>query len=380
MIIQIDGTNFENKGAELMMYAILEKLEERCPQCEVIFNNTGYDFKNPNTSLTIRRRPLRLKFSRVINRFISKIGLSTTYFSPLQPIDRVDIVLDASGFKLGDQWNYKRKFVSDYDNYYRKLKLSGTKVVLLPQALGPFETENAILSAKTISKFADLIFAREIVSYNHALKSGVPQSKLFLSLDFTNLVKGVIPERYRHLEGKVCLIPNKKMLTHSSAEKDKYYHLFSTIIRVAADLGFDSFLLNHGGKGDFDICKEINRVSGYSLEIVTDINAKEVKGVIGKSYLTFSSRYHGVASSLSQSVPCLATSWSHKYKLLFQDYEIENGIIDIKSSHDYIKNALREVLDPHANLAMRNKLKNKSTELERKTVEMWETVFKVVDL
>src|SRR5690606_39049569 len=52
-------------------------------------------------------------------------------------IDDVDIVLDASGFFMGDQWSpnsIQHKLGKDI----QKLKKQKSKIVLLPQAFGPF--------------------------------------------------------------------------------------------------------------------------------------------------------------------------------------------------------------------------------------------------
>ena len=130
-------------------------------------------------------------------------------------------------------------------------------------------------------------------------------------------------------------------------------------------------MLNHEGKGDLEICKKINQHFNQSLPIVTGLNAKEIKGLIGESYCVFSSRYHGVASSLNQGVPCLATSWSHKYKLLFKDFELEEQIINVSDTKDIINKKIHNIIDLDINKKLREHLITIKEKIYIKTNEMW---------
>lgn len=359
MIIQVDGVNTQNKGAELMLIAILEELESRLPGSTVLLNPNGdLDISLlPNYNLTIKER-FSLKNGRLARAILRRLKINYNYFTHFHALKGVDLMLDASGFQYSDQWKHSKADLKQREDYYKKLKSYGTKIVLMPQAFGPFETENGKLSVDIINNSFDLIFAREAISYKF-LKENISNEKAIVirSCDFTFKVKGIIPEKYKHLKDQVCIIPNKKMLTHTNAGESNYLNLIVNIIKFYKSLNKKVFLLNHEGIGDRKICEDIVHVFGEQLEIVDKLSAKEVKGVIGNSNLVVSSRFHGVASSLSQGVPCLATSWNHKYEMLFNDFNQENRILNSSNSWEENKIIVQNLTDTYSQVAGEIKLR-----------------------
>ena len=378
MKIQVDGTNTLNKGAELMLYAVLEEIEPKYPNAKIIYNSFGKGYKEINTSLKISG-DLRLSYGFYPGIILSKLKLPYQYFTNFYPKKDIDILLDASGFRLGDQWNRNKQYIKTLELYYKALKANGTKIILLPQALGPFSTVVGKETARVLNEYADLIIARESYSHKYLIEANVNPDKVIVSPDFTNLVKGVLPTQYDSISGKVCIIPNKKMLTHTSFGKGKYLELIQNVIQTVIESGHGVFILNHEGAGDMEICNSINAMFNNELQIITNLTAKEVKGVIGASYFTFSSRYHGVASALSQVVPCLATSWSHKYQLLFKDYGLENQVIDLDSSQGDVQSRIKNYLDANNNKSMRDAIRERKGALENTSRAMWNQVWKVAN-
>jgi colanic acid/amylovoran biosynthesis protein len=112
--------------------------------------------------------------------------------------------------------------------------------------------------------------------------------------------------------------------------------------------------------------------------LYSGLNALEAKGIIGASFLVISSRFHAAASALSQAVPCLATSWSHKYPMLLRDYDIDNGIIDVNDTPAALSK-VKEFIDETKNMQLRDHLANKSNILKKKSEEMWNKVFEIID-
>lgn len=378
MRIQIDGTNTLNKGAELMLVAIIEEIEKKYPDSVIIYNSNHSNEKKLiiKTGLTIIKR-FWLKNSRIPIAILSRLKLPYVFFTSKHASKNIDVVLDASGFQFSDQWNYSQERLEKLEKYFSSLKSYGSKIVLLPQALGPFNTEAGKRSVEIINKYSDIIIAREQVSFDYVVNAGANVAKVWKYPDFTLLVKGTLPEKYIHLVGKVCIIPNKKMVTHTKTRSNEYLNFLKKIIYEFKDLGKDVFLLNHEGLGDFEICKEINGMLSNPLEIVTDLNAKEVKGVIGASFITVSSRFHGVASALSQEVPCLATSWNHKYKMLFEDYDQHERIINVDEDWERTKDKIHEVFYKHNEIKSVLGLKKifLSSEIEHMWNKIWATVF-----
>ena len=133
------------------------------------------------------------------------------------------------------------------------------------------------------------------------------------------------------------------------------------------------FLLNHEGPRDYHLCLQINQAFDNKLAIVNGLNAKEIKGIIGASNIVVSSRFHGVASALNQGVPCLATSWNHKYKMLFQDFGQENKIFDFQGAWEPNSDKIKEVIKNHESI--QNTLKTKKQDLVKEANEMWNRIW-----
>lgn len=377
MIIQIDGTNTLNKGAELMLVAIIEQIESKYPEANVIYNSnhSNEDKLRIKSDLNIRKR-FWLKNSRLPIAVLSRLKLPYSFFTSKHPSKNIDIVLDASGFQFSDQWNYSNERLKNLENYLIKLKQYGSKIVFLPQALGPFHTKAGKKSIEIINEFSDIIIAREQVSFDYIINAGANTSKVWKYPDFTLLVEGILPEKYMHLKGKVCIIPNKKMVTHTTAGSSQYLNFLQKVILEFKGLDKDIFLLNHEGLGDLKICKEINNLFGNSLEIVTGLNAKEVKGVIGVSFITVSSRFHGVASALSQGVPCIATSWNHKYKMLFQDYDQYDRIINVDEDWEDTKTKIHKLFNDYN--FIKEELRSKKAVLTGEIEGMWNKIWEIL--
>ena len=113
-----------------------------------------------------------------------------------------------------------------------------------------------------------------------------------------------------------------------------------------------------------------------SIEVVTGLNALEVKGLISSAYLLITSRFHGVASALNSCVPCLATSWSHKYKELFADYGLDNCILPLDNL-DKALEMVKDCLSVDKNEKIRENLTLQVPEINKQTRDMWKCVWGV---
>jgi colanic acid/amylovoran biosynthesis protein len=330
-----------------------------------------------HTSLNCRVRSLsriipslwRLKLPQILRL----LHLPYSFFTSRYALKDIDIVLDAGGFQFGDQWKITDNAIKLWENYYRTLKKYGTKIILLPQAFGPFDTVNGRKIAFVVSKYADIIMAREQVSYNHLISAGVDENKVKLFPDFTALVEGIISPQFKLLRDAVCIIPNNKMIKMAASSRENYFNFLHKAIETIEKQGRTPFLLNHEGKGDAKCCKVINNQFDNQLTVVNNLNALEIKGVISQSYLVISSRFHGVASALNSGIPCLATSWSHKYAELFKDYNQKDCVLDLNNIDESISK-IETFLSEKIHNEISDSLKIAKKSIIEKNKEMWEEV------
>ncbi|AHM59912.1 hypothetical protein D770_08245 [Flammeovirgaceae bacterium 311] len=335
MYIQIDKAGFVNKGAELMLFSIMDRLGKEKNLNPIFVAGRGIgraeSIRKAGLFQKVNLQRLNIPFEKLFDQYrFEQYGLIKE--------NKINAVLDAGGFQFGDQWEYLYSTENNLElkRYYKKLKNHGAKIVFMPQAFGPFNKPLSLQRIKIVFEYADKIYARDRISYKYLEEVFGENQKISISPDFTNLLKPDISlSNYLLAKDAICIIPNSKMLTHTPDEiKTKYIPFLIALISHYLANGEKIILLNHEGSDDFAIINEIKNKTNVELPVLNGLNALEIKACIKHFKLLISSRYHGVASGLNQGVQTYCTSWSHKYKELMDLYGIKNGILDVNTSFE----------------------------------------------
>jgi colanic acid/amylovoran biosynthesis protein len=134
-------------------------------------------------------------------------------------------------------------------------------------------------------------------------------------------------------------------------------------------------ILNHGGIEDERLCQSLaDKVP--SAILIQPENADETKAIIAKAKACVSSRYHACISALSNGVPCLATSWSHKYQELYNEYECPSYVLEPFTDDFELDKSLGHLLNPHP--IIKEGLMACSKDIQLQTQQMWKLVHKAL--
>lgn len=89
-------------------------------------------------------------------------------------------------------------------------------------------------------------------------------------------------------------------------------------------------LADTGSKDDRLLCALIEAAVGddRARAMLQRVSAAEMKAVIGKTTCVIGSRFHALVAGLSQGIPCMALSWSHKYRELLKPFGLERYTIE----------------------------------------------------
>ena len=192
MNIVIDIASLDNRGDWLMFEAVYEQVLKRFPFAHVavperaFVRNTDY-FRQKNVMRQIDKITLkhyfRLLLSALRHRDISYLHFMTSC--------SVDLLLFTPGFRFSDQFNITDDNVIDKEiSHFRSFSKKGRKVIFLPQAFGPFETQTERRHVTECCRLANHIYAREKTSYNHLMKVMGESDRVSIALDFTCLYHG----------------------------------------------------------------------------------------------------------------------------------------------------------------------------------------------
>lgn len=369
MIVQIRGAGFVNKGAELMLKAVKAELDT-WPEVEAVIADlrTGTFAQRYSSGIghliwaDIARFPSFERLMRISCASIPKKFLR--HFLCFHDKE-VQAVLDVSGYALSSEGrNLKRTLV-----FVNRCKKEGKKVVLLPQAIGPFAKEDDIKCFGKIVSSVDLLFARDRQSYEYSLLAGQAENLRFAP-DFTNMVAGLVEDDCWRWSDRLCVIPNMRMIDRTNKSTgDNYLKFKIQIIKQAAVSGLRPFILVHESN-DLAIAKLIAEKTGLNtVDICKEVNPLKIKGIIGLAHSVVGSRFHGLVSALSQGVPAVGTGWSHKYDALFSDYGVRDFLIDLEDDIPNTEVLLTELID---NQRLKARLLASSSEQKGLAKQMWQ--------
>lgn len=386
MIIEIRRAGFLNKGAELMLHAVKQRMRQEYPEALLTMAPIygGGRRLGPYVGY-LKQAELGLLQKAWLQRYGVQwgdlLGLVPGVLRQMYGVvldKEIDVVLDAAGFSYSDQWGEGPAI--ELAQSCRRWRKQGTKVILLPQAMGPFGSQKIKDAMNRAADHADLIFAREQISYEHLIQAVGQRPNIKMAPDFTNLLEGMLPDYFPADSDRFCLVLNYRMIDKTSREQSEAYLPF--MIKCAKLLlakGVFPFILVHEGADDLMLAQEISKACDGGLEIITESHPLKNKGILGACRGTVGSRFHGLVSALSQGVPSLATGWSHKYRMLFEDYGFGEGLVDILAGENEIQHKIDLIVESESRQKIQATLRGKSANLKRLSEQMWQEVTGVIN-
>ena len=380
MIIEVRKAGFHNKGAELMLLAIVTRLRAAYPEAALTMAPSAPNGSEPFAKLTAlgfcpKASLIRwgIEFgdaaSLIPGRLRRRYGLV---------LDReVEVVIDSAGFAYSDQWGIESTL--ELSRATRRWRRRGTKVILMPQAFGPYSDppiREAILRAVDN---ADLVMPRDSTSYRYLTEVTGERDYIRQYPDFTNLIEGVVPDGFERQELGVAIVPNCRMIDKTdAASSGGYLPFMMACARRLIELHARPYVLVHDDVDDARLAEQLSEACG-GIPVVREDDPLKIKGILGSSYAVVASRYHALVSALSQGVPAVATAWSHKYTELFEDYDFPDGVLSIDEEAGRIDAMMKRLIDADANKEISAQLLKSAARLKSLSEEMWATVQSVID-
>ncbi len=391
--VLILGANFNNKGAQSMLFITVSEIRKINDDCEIYFASTkeyddhNYLFKelcysersreialSERTYLTIIESAIKDTIKFVIGR---RNEFLWEFMDLKRLLPNIDLIIDISGFSIGDQWSIRIQ--EKYLDGIRLARKYNIPMILMPQSFGPFEYDQdskfLLKEIADLFKYPDVIFARETTGYNDLIQK-FQLTNVQLSTDLV-LQNSGIDTKYiflkppviqtPHVEnGSVAIIPNMQCFSHG--EKQKILNCYTTIINILLSNNKEVYIFRHSGE-DLTACEWIYETFQNNQHVwllQNDFSCLEYDDIVKKFDFIICSRYHGIVHAYRNDVPAIILGWAEKYfelaELMGQSKYVYN-ITSEKIATNDIEIAVCTMLD---NWPLESEtIKNKVTEVQK---------------
>lgn len=358
------GGNFINKGAEAMLKTVKHKILERHPNAKIyaichqeereIATKQGF-FPLTDTTPKALKKGINLT-KRIINKVGTILGKESEPYADYSPMSEIEKVtnltaaIDVSGFAYGDKRGYIQPL--ETQKIIDFCKRNNAPYIFMPQAWGSFKDKKVAENSYKMIKSASAFFTRDHVSRKyvadllHVKEEEVPLLPDIAfhfpipTIDGADILKknGIIRDKKKMLVG---ISPNMRVYERMEGKgaDNEYVKNFCSIIKTLSQQ-FQILLIPNeirpleiDSNDDQFLCKTIynalenkdncNYIDGY-------YSAEEIKALIKQTDIIIASRFHSLVFALSLSIPCMAISWSHKYRELFKLFGLEEFVLEDK--------------------------------------------------
>lgn len=371
MNILITGAQFGNKGAQSMLFTVINEVRNRYPEADCYYlpidyykescfdNISDYRFHFVVDDKAGRDFPARFGPANYILRWINiqrilyrakkrgqVLALSRIW-------DKMDVMIDISGYSLTSRFG-----ISSINRVLRMINTSkahGVKTILLPQSYGPFDFSGDICReiGKTLSN-VDLLFAREEDGVRQLREccgviNAVLSPDIVLQaeeISWKNVFTREPKLRYPVLKTKhnVGIIPNVETLRNGT--HDSVIDTYRRIFKKLRENGKEVYIFRHSN--DLPLCREI-----YSLVkddqhchlIEDEIDCISYGPFIRQFDFIIASRFHSVVHAYREGIPAVVLGWAIKYQALAALLGQEQYVFDLTRQGQQDRDLLNERLD-----------------------------------
>jgi colanic acid/amylovoran biosynthesis protein len=381
VLIEVRKAGFINKGAQLMLLAILQEVSRRFPNAQFAMAPSRKGTSQPVDRIRDQGMLAKASLWRAGRQWgdLAALVPSTVRESLGLALDRdIDTVLDAAGFAYGSPW--PTRSLEELAAAAARWRQRGTALVLMPQAFGRIERPEDVRHLRIVADTARRIYARDTLSLDHLRAVVGEHASLRQAPDFTSLLPGLPPnaDLKRQLSETIAIVPNARMLDRTDrVAGSRYLPFLEACIGSLSRAGLQIALVVHGGAEDLALANQL-RNRHPQCRLVDERHPLKIKGFLGACRGSIGSRYHGLINCLSQGVPAFGTSWSHKYQALYADYDFGAGLIS-ELSASVADEVCRHLLDDTWIGATRAHLVQSAERQKDASRVMWEDIFGVIE-
>jgi polysaccharide pyruvyl transferase WcaK-like protein len=370
----IVGANFINKGAEAMLKTVQFKLLEKYPEANIyaICHQEEEEIAHKNGILPVFIEKNILtkiigKLKSVLRKLSGSSPIPYADYSPMDKIHRIPnfkMAIDISGFAYGDKRGYQQPL--ETVKVMEFCKQQGAKYIFMPQAWGAFKNQEVAANCKKMISIADDYFTRDDVSRKYvadllekeisevpllpdiAFHYPIPEIDGYSILDqngYSNPksqpLLGISPNMriYERMQGKGADNKYVQLFVNLIHTLKQEYHivLIPNEIRPPSDNIPDDAFLCATIYNLLNDKQNVTLIKGYR-------SAAEIKSVIREMEIVIASRFHSLIFALSLGIPCMAISWSHKYKELFKLFHLEKYVLEDEAlDEQFVISTFREI-------------------------------------
>lgn len=364
--VAITGGEFVNKGAEAMLLTVQQELGRRLGNAEFLMWGCGKSqraiaekagltpISHPEPASQVARAvwmgywAARDQARPADFRDRARLWARARARSLMARTPSFDALIDISGFAYGDAWGMNR--VALVEPLIETARNAQVPVIFMPQAWGPFQTPSLgeavrrlLFHEKTVA------FPRDKTSRDHLLQlcsSGdfprEVRNDLAFVFDLGSRDRGEAMLRTMgctHERPIVGIAPNMRVYERTSGDgvANEYVRAMSEVaLHLIKTTGCDIVLQANemhpedGRRDDRYACAAIWRtVAQPSRCFMTRdyLDASTTKSLVGCFDYLVASRFHSLVFALSNSVPCYAVGWAHKYSELLDAFGLAGRCI-----------------------------------------------------
>jgi polysaccharide pyruvyl transferase WcaK-like protein len=393
--IEIHGAGFQNKGAELMLRAAVHQLSGRLPEIDIAIDPSYGSYKQRALLGLYQLFPMRAhvgaphfgknwglqkSFSTIASgNFPGKLIRNRLNRYGCVNLSQSQALVDIAGFAFSDEWGIRP--TQDFSKLAQYYKLHKKPVILMPQAFGPFERAEIKTAIRIIVDNASLIFARDRQSFEYILAASPEANNVFRAPDITLFFPNIRNEIHSESD-YVSVVPNVRMVDKNLLNwAEKYERYLILIIEEILRRNMRVKIIVHDISGkDISLTKSIvARIDSPELSVVESDDPLVLKNEIGNSRLLVGSRYHSLVAAFSQGVPSIGLGWSHKYEMLFEDFDCKELMITSDVSAEAMIERVVGLLDDDTHSLYQVKITQELGKMIKLNEDMWSRVIQVLE-
>lgn len=371
--VLIVGANFENKGAQSMLFITVDEIKKRISDCEIffagceVFDEDLYAFRElyysePAKYIALSNSEILLAakcwVKDCVKFVIGRRNNLFRYNEVKNTIASIDLIIDVSGFNLGKKWSIEIQ--ESYLNNIRLAKKYNIPIIMMPQSFGSFDypkdKEFLLPEIRELLKYPKVIFAREKEGYDMLIEQfGLTNVQLSTDLvlqnngvDLSNIYKKSLKKMNlpRVEMGSIAIIPNTQCFNHG--DKEKNIQMYKDIISYLIDKEKTVYIFRHS-REDFPICKLIaEQFDSKKVRLLdNEFSCIEYDEFVKRFDFVICSRFHGIVHAYRNYIPCILLGWAIKYKELAANVGQEQFAFDITEDSfnaKYVKDAIDVLL------------------------------------